>query len=379
MAAPRARRPMRAIMLLALLVTASAQATHPGDERPHDIRIIVDGTNAPVVEDPNGTVARTAWTPGQSSQWALTLDAPFTILQVEANGAFDIERPMQLLPSVDDTDRHPGSDHPHPHLFHPLYINDVHETTGAAWVANVTGDAQAFTLRLGLPGPGPATLTLQRDVTPPAFTLGDVEDITHVGFRLETATDEPAIADLRVKAPGVDEVPFPTPAAAWTQTFPVQGLSANTTHDVRVAFTDWSGNQVWSDTFQVTTLPAPARTIPVITPTYPAPDAVVSGHRVRVLAEWSSPGAPVDPASVRFFFDKQEIRTDLRADGDGFAWEPAGRLAPGLHAVSLEVRSQDGGLGVAKWTFTVDGEATTPLPAVLAVAALAVALWIQRR
>ena len=286
--------------------------------------------------------------------WNLTLTKPFTVIEFQGRD-LGLDRPRQLVPILDvPEDRYP--------LFH-LYPNErVWEADAPAQVFHVTGDGDAPTLRIGVPGPANHTLVLEVDAVAPAFDLGEPQNVTHIGFYMETQTAELALADLQVRETGATEwVQNPTTEYHVLQRFPVQGLDADKEHEAQVVFEDWAGNVATSPTFRVRTLPAPAAALVVVRPVSPAPNSTLeSGESVVVRATMES-AAEIPREGVRLFFDLKEI-TDFEAHGADLLYTPPS-LASGLHRVNLEVTDAEGGFGRAAWSFTVGGS-DTPFPAI---------------
>lgn len=351
------------LTLLAVLVAPSALAQ--AQER-IDVRIDVTRGAATVTGE---GAARLNLTPGEDYRFTLNLTKDYTTFEVRASG-LDLERASQLVPHLyiamgeAECDRVKGTcDFS---LFEQFPNDDVWDVDAPARVYSVNGTPDAVVLRLGVPGPVNATLLLARDVAPPNWTLRPMQDLTTIGFYQESVTDELSRADLQVRARGATEwIQNPTPTFHYLQRFPVQGLTANRTFEWRVLFEDWAGNEAATPTFLVTTPPEPVRPIPLVTIVSPLANATVPAEGVIVKVAWDSPESSVPTDGVRLFFDKKEITEGIGRGEDEAAYVPPTALAPGLHSVSVEVRNDAGGVGVAKWTFTVE-RAESPLPGLAA-------------
>lgn len=357
---------MRALLSIALLAFL-ASAAQAADEATVIVDIAADG-RATVT---GATLANE--TAGESYAIDLVLAQDFVVAEVRvASGGVDVERPRQLMPEYDDRAQHAEVDHLHPHFFTEV-PRDIAADDGAR-VFNATTTPDGFVQRLGLTGPGPARLLLTRDVTPPAYTLGNVTDVNHYRFIFRTTTDEFAFGDLRVRpAAGGDEVPNPTTVPAIEQTYPVQGLKAATDYVFHVTFTDWAGNTVRSEERTARTTPEPVLPTPVVTSVLPA-----NGSRLpvvdRIEVRFRS-SEPVESGGVVLFIDKKAI-PEIALEQDGSAvggWKatyvPPQALAPGRHSAAIEIRNDLGGEALARWTFEV-GEADAPLAGWFVVAAL---------
>ncbi len=372
-------RVLASLFLLTTWIVVLVAVPASGQANEYDGRIHFNGPH-PSYEGPTTLAVLESSQAGQAYTWRLQLEKDYTILEIRVDAGFDIERPRQLVPELDDAAQHPSQEHLHPHFFQPLTRHDVSEVDSPARVYNLTEDETGFTYRLGIPGPGPAALSLRRDVTPPVFTVGEPSDITHIGFMLETTTDEFAYGSVQVARPDGEVVPFPTPLPSLQQTYPVQGLQADTDYNVTVVFTDWSGNEATAPTFMVRTAAQPYRPIPEVVAIAPVPESTVAGPNVAIEAQMTSPESPITREGVRLFVDKQEVF-------EGFTVE-AGRLSilvgplePGLHSVSVEVTNVAGGTGRAAWIFTVEDSREAPGPAfaVVALGVMAVAVASRRR
>ncbi len=378
---------------LVALSTAAAPNESSGTSSDFDIRFTGTG-GVPVTQAPPGLIVSSRWEAGEWYEWKLNLNKNTTIAEINiAGGAFDVEWIRQVVPEFNDSAQHPDAPHTHPHAFQVLDRVDVdviefpapeagHKRTP---VINITGTLDQFTYRLGLPGPGPATLLLRRDISPPAFEVGEVTELTHFSFHASSTTEEPTLATVyRLEAGAGDEpVPLPTTAYDTVQYFPVQGMQSDTEYTVWYTFTDWAGQVARSDNFSLRTLSAPAAPEPRLVDLRPAPGSTVLGPDVEVQARIVSPESLVPHDRVRLFLDKQEIPDGFTVQW-GLVSAAFGGLKPGLHAVAVEVTNEAGGEGVARWTFTVEEDAGAPGPSALvtllgAGAALAMVMAARRR
>ncbi len=373
--------PSRAIVAcLLLLATLSALAAPTASQdADYDARVHFDGPT-PSYEGPVGLMVLASSQAGEAYSWRLDLEKEYTIIEIGVDSGFDVQRPMQVVPELDDSRQHPDAEHLHPHYFQPLMFSDVTAVDRPARVYNLTGDVSGFTYRLGLPGPGEATLHLRRDVTPPAFTIDEPTDISHIGFLLKTTTDEFAFGNVLVERPNGEVIEFPTPLPSLHQDYPVQGLEADTPHNVTVVMRDWSGNEATAEAFEVRTAPEPERPLPEVEAVAPLPEAAVDGPNVAIEARVTSPLSAVTADGVRLFVDKQEVYDGFTFDGETLTIL-VGPLEPGLHSVSVEATNLAGGKGHVAWTFTVNEERGAPGPAlgVVVLAVVAVAALAARR
>lgn len=368
-----------ALALVVLLLTPLAPAQAPQGP---DVVVQVPADGAPLVAgDADMTLARHE--PGENLSWTLRLSRNYTTIEFRiAERAFDVERPRQVVPHL-----HLDASEPHCAsapgaceytLFEMVPRTAVWDVDGPARIANVTTEAGAIVLRIGVPGPVNATLSLVRDVRAPGFTLGNVTNVTHIGFLQTTTTDELAIADLQVREKGASEwVQNPTAVYHVLQRFPIQGLDADTEHEARVVFTDWAGNVATSETYTVRSAPLPDVSPPVITPLEPAPNATLNATDVVIRARIET-AEPLAEGGIRLFFDLREVTSNLVYLDGVLSYTPRDALAPGPHRVSVEAMNAQGIRGDARWSFTVAGATATeaneaPLPAALALLALAAA------
>lgn len=367
------------VLVLLALLTLPAVAAQAEDRI--DVRIAVARDGEPSVA--GGGARLLDHSPGEEARFTLNLTEEYTTFEARVEG-WDVERARQVLPLL-HLDRNESAcagrsgacDYT---LFETFPHERIWDVDGPARVFFTTGTPDEVVLRLGVPGPVNATLVLRRDVTPPTFTLRPPQNVTHIGFYQETTTGELALADLQVRRVGADDwVQNPTPAYHYLQKFPVQGLRADAEHEARVVFTDWSGNNVTSQTYRVRTLPEPERPIPVVTPLDPPPNATVGREGVVVRARFASNESPVPEGGVRLFFDKQEVTPAVGLSGDEVAYAVPEALDRGLHSVSVEVTNEAGGRGVARWTFEVGGRRVDAAPWAALAALAATALLASRQ
>lgn len=301
--------------------------------------------------------------PGERYNWTVTVTDDYHVVELVVHDGFDVSRGRQMVPLV-------GGDH-----FIELHDRNVTAVDRPATVYNLTERQGAWVYRLGLPGPGERNLTLHRDVTPPEVTMGPVRNITHVSFDVKTRTSEPALAELVLEKPDGSTREQPTPRPGIWQRFPVQGLDADTTYRFHVRVWDWSGNDNRTGTATLTTEPEPDPPEPTVRPLTPEPDATVDGAGgVVVSASFEANGSRVVTDGIRLFFDKEPVdRRNLTIRDGRVSYNAPGPLEPRPYSVSLEVPNEAGGVGVARWSFTVEGATTaeSPLGAPLALLALA--------
>lgn len=370
---------MRAIGVLSVIgvlcALAAVFAPLAAAQAEADVVLVLDAGAEPVVSRGADIVRSARHEAGESVELELDGADRFLLVEIRVTGWFDVPRAEQILPRFNDS-------------FFARLRSDPSTTSGSSLVLNATGTPRDLLLRLGIPARDPdgnpwtvRALRFTRDVQPPRFTLGEVTNLTHYSFLYRTTTDEYAIADVRIRpAAGGEEVENPTPVLSLRQTFPIQGLDADTPYTFHVRFTDWSGNVAESERMSMRTLPEPVRPLPRITRVAPEPDAKIAPGPVTILAAFESFESPVGSGGVRLFFDKREIEQHLFAVSDGVAtFAPADALAPGLHSASVEVTNEAGGLARRAWSFTVEDASAraTPSLGLLAVAlagALSVAL-----
>lgn len=362
---------MRLLLVLATLAMLAPLAA--GQSAPIDATIRIDGDGDPVVETRGGLVRLLESAPGALYRFELRIPEGHMIVEVRANG-LGLERPRQLTPSLELNE----TQYP---LFVDLPNDRVWEVEGRANVVHVNGTGDAIVTRLAVAGPRNVTLRLEVDTQPPVATLGERQNITHIGFYQESWTDEFALADLQVRRVGAsDWVQNPTPDYHVYQRFPVQGLDGGTEYETRFVFTDWAGNENITPVERFTTAPSPVHPVPTITILSPEPNATVPAGGVTVRARIDSPESPVGPEGVRLFFDLRETTEGVTFDGTEVTYTPTTALARGIHRVSIEATNELGGRGSARWSFVVGSadENGTPLPTPLAILVLALSAALAR-
>lgn len=348
-----------------------------------DVHIAIVPGKAPTDDAPAGWLALAGWTGGAAYRWNLSLpDRVVAEVRVDT-AAVDVDRVRQIVPTLDDAPQHPpGEGHLHPHLYNEVAGPIAQAAAAPPRAYNGTLDAAngTWVLRLTWPGPGNASFALTRDVDPPNVTADAPANVTHVAFDLVTRTDEPALGTLSVAAVDVDhDQTYPTHQAAFRQTFPVQGLRADTLYRLEGTFIDWAGNARTIDLGSVRTAPEPDLPGPVVEPLEPAPDATLDEPVALIRARAGNATLPA--AGVRLFVDKAEVHGGFAFDGSTVTHRPAEPLGPGLHVVRVQATSQAGGVGAAQWRFTVATEAAPGWDAalVLGAATLAAALAARDR
>lgn len=373
---------MRPTLVLALLALALAPALALPSGM--DAHVGLSRGAQPTLDDPAGILRVVDATPGEAYVFAVNATEAYSTIEIEAHGAVDVERPRQLVPHLRLDPREPSCraapgacDYT---IFEPFPNERVWEVDSPARVFFVNGTKDDFVLRLGIPGPVNATLTLVRDAKAPGYAVKPPTNVTSRSFFQETTTDELAIADLQVRKVGAAAwIPSPTPVYHVLQRFPIQGLDANATYEARIVFTDWAGNSVTTDVYTVRTAPEPAHPLPSVTILSPAENATLPpGAEVTLRALVESPESPVPREGVRVFFDKQEV-TERAAYSGGEVAFLAGALDAGRHSASVEVQNEAGGRAVARWTFEVESPARAPVPWGAALVAAFVAAAAMRR
>lgn len=362
---------MRRVLLLAALLLAPTALAETMQGVDATITLAPDAE--PVVEGPPGLVRVNETTPGERYTFDLALAENYTTFEIRMRG-FDVERPRQMVPSlIVPDDVYP--------LFYEYPNERVWEADGPARVFHVSGDASDIVLRLGVEGPAPRTLVLERDVRPPSFTIGEVTNVTHIGFYQETRTDELALANLKIgKAGSEEKVENPTPAYHVRQRFPIQGLDPETDYDALVVFEDWAGNAATSETYRVRTAPAPVLPSPTIEVLEPLPNATIPPGALTVRARIVPADAPVVQDGIRVFFDVREVTPLIVYNGTVVTYSVLGTLGTGSHRVAVEVTDTAGGHAVERWSFHVGdpGRSEAPLPLAVALAALTLAAMRRR-
>lgn len=339
------------LLLIAFSPAALAQETQTGP----DLVLELDAAGSPPKASPELELA--SWEPGERIVWNITTQRQFLTLEIRATG-FDIERPRQLVPSIVEPDA------PYP-LFEPVGYADLWTSHKGDRIAHVTQEGPVSVIRLGIPGPANGTLTLTRDITPPTLSIGERNLSNHFSFYQETRTDEPALVDLQIRPAGRDEWnQNPTPIYHYYQRFPVQGLDPETDYETRFIATDWAGNEAIIPGAPHRTPSAPVRAVLVVVPVFPAPNSTIQETDDAIVAEFPNGTILQDGSGIRFFLDKQELKENLRVEANRVSYMPSKPLTIGPHSVSVEVTSEDGAHGVARWIFYV-GRADAPAPSLL--------------
>ncbi len=329
---------------------------------------------------PDAGVTLVNWTAGEGATWEVNLTANYTVVHLRVHEGFNVDRPKQLVPLHND--RH----------FVELHQGNVTDVDHPARVFNITDGAPdgdnstgvAWTTRVGIPGPTTGNLTLHRDVAPPRFTVDAVRNITHIGFTVRTTTSEPAVAELVVTPEDPEEIvrTFPVVKPGTFQTYPVQGLEADSNYTFQVTFWDWSGNNVSTGDIPVTTAQEPDVPTPILNPISPEPNGTITPNDVLVQVAVQSPGAPVLADGVRMFVDKEEVNPPAIQVQDGvISYESPTPLPTREVSFSVEVTNSLGGTGIARWSAQVvdaTGGNDTPLGVPLALLGLLAAGLVQR-
>lgn len=329
-----------ALLVVALAATATAQG---------NLTIDIDADGNTTIDDPDALVTDETVEPTEAYAWQLNLTDDYHVAHINLDTNLPITEGRQMVPLLT------GS--------HFVEVGDVATVDRPAKVYNLTRSNGTWNYALGLPGPGETNLTLTRDVTPPSIEFVSVGNHTEIGFDVVTDTSEPALATLYVYDDGEQIQSYPTPRPGPWQKFPVQGLDANTTYEVQVNASDWSGNQVTSPMRNVTTAPAPNPPKPIVTPISPEPNATVSADDVVVRASIDSNGSTVVKDGIRLFFDKERVdNSEITVENGTISYVPAPPLGDRKYFVSLEVENVAGGTGIARWSFTAQNQQTAPSP-----------------
>lgn len=329
-------------LLLSLLLLGIAPTAHAKD-----------GPDATLTLRPGSPIPGAAgWlepdenVPGEDVTWNLTQTDAYRTVEIRVErGVFDVERPRQVVPTIEgNASRRP--------LFVVVTYADVWTADTPAQIAHVSDDNGTILLRLGIPGPATGRLVLTRDVAPPRITPGPIQNVTTHTFFVETRTDEPATVDLQTRPVGSTPwIPHPTADYNLLQRFPINGLPADSDVDARLVAEDWAGNNATLDLPRIhTDLAPPVRTIEV-KPDAPAPNATVA--EARNITASIDPTLKLADNGITFFLDKTATRENLRFENGTITYAPPEPLPPGPHSVSFEVTDATGAHGVARWTFTV--------------------------
>lgn len=354
-----------------LLIAPSALAQPTGSI---DLVVELRG-DAPPTYSTSGILSDHVRTPGERDAWNVTTVKPYTVLEFRVNGTYEVERAMQIVPTL----HVPGIAYP---FFYVVQREAVWDVDSPDRISNSTTKDGTHVIRLGIPGPANGTLTLERDVTPPNFTLGAIQNVTHFGFYQESKTDEPALGDLQIRKVGAtDWNRNPTTELNYRQRFPVQGLSPNTTYEARLIVTDWAGNSITGSTYAVHSAPAPIIPMPRIVPLTPQPNSTAPSGDVVLSARVELDGLRLANSGLRIYLDKHAITEDLVFENGTLSYHPSTPLASGTHSVLMEATNAQGGLGRAQWTFTIAGERSVSAASLLglfAIVGLATALLRRR-
>lgn len=349
------------LLLVAALLMLVPAASAAGD----GFSVFLDPGEEPTYAGPEGWLTLDEWTAGEHYAWHVNVSEDYVVGEFHVRGAIDVERVRQIVPMLHVAD----TDYP---LFTWVPRVDLWDVDGPARLTNGTGEEGSYVIRVGIPGPAEGRLELVRDVTPPVFTVGEIEDLTHFKFYQETHTNELAYADLQIqRADGSrDVVQNPTPALHVFQRFPIQGLDADTEYTARVKFTDWAGNVAWSEPYTVKTPPRPMLPAPILTILSPQPNATMQPGEPIVIEATIEGNGTVAPSNIRLFLDKREVREDMVYVDGLFRYTPREPLAVGTHVIRIEVVDSDGGEAATQWTFTVrDPTMETPMLGPLGLAA----------
>jgi hypothetical protein len=295
---------------------------------------------------------------------------------VVPGGHFEVERPRQVVPMLEGL------------LFTEMGHQDgVDEAVNPYRVLNITGTGDGgFVYRVSFPASSDGSeFTLTRDVTPPAFQLGAIEDITHNSFYVETTTDEPALGVLWIERADVEEprtVEHRTSSPSLIQKFPIRGLFPDTPYRFHVEFHDWAGNTAVSDWVEFTTAPRLIGESPVIHGVFPEPNATLAGPVDAIEASFDPVGGAFADGGVRLFVNLQEVTSETQLSSGGLRYAPEGGLEPGMHVVRLELLNTANATAELRWTFTVEEvemEALSAVPVSLVLLLVMVASVVSRR
>jgi len=351
---------------VALLGLAGAAAAADAD-----FRITLQAGAEPRFEGTSASGVLVEEAAGEHLAWNLTSAKPQLLGVVVADGYFAVARPEQVYPGID----------PHYDL-HDAPLDEVMAADHGTRLVNATRDATGLTMWLTFPVGENQTLALTRDVEPPGFTIGPVQNLTDHSLYLETTTTEYARADLQLQpAEGGDVVRNPTAQSALLQRFPITGLRPDTSYTAWLEVWDWSGNRARSANFTFHTLPKPVLPAPVIGALEPAPGATLNAPVSFLAVNFSGP-APREGEGVAVFVDATAVRQGLTLLPGRLEVRLATPLGPGPHRVGVELTSAEGGMSEARWSFTVRGAGAPGLSGaetLLAAGLVAVGLALSRR
>lgn len=289
---------------------------------------------------------------------------------------FDVERERQVVPLVDEQ------------LFSEVpSTQNVDQGVNPYRVLNITRhDDGSFTYRLSFPvneQDGQAVLLLERDVTPPGHTVGEVQDITYNSFFVQTTTDEPAYAVLWIRPADAEPdaaVEHRTTTPSFTQNFPVVGLQPETEYVFHVEFMDWAGNKATSADVAIKTAPLIIGESPQILSVHPEPDSRFDVPPEAIEATFDPVEGEIGQGGVRLFVNLQEVSWDVALQPGIVRYVPAEPFEPGEHVVRIELTNTVNGEASMRWSFIVEESQTAPHPAVVIVPPVLLAgLVVARR
>lgn len=316
---------------------------------------------------------------GERYLWSLESESGRVVGEVVIPGGhFDVAWPRQVVPMVDGAF---FTEAPNP--------QGVDEGQNPYHVLNITsGDDGGFTYRLGFPlssESGAVELLLQRDVEPPSYQIGPVQNVTHNSFYVETETDEPALGTLWIRPVDADPeeaVRHVTTSPSFTQKFPTRGLQSNISYVFHVELTDWAGNVATSHAVEFETNERIVGAAPLIHSVSPGPDAVVQGSPEAIEVQFDAVDGEIGPDGARLFVNLQEVTSRVTVDPQGLRYVAEVPFEPGQHVVRLELANTAGGESEKRWSFTVaEGQVSSAPFAVLlaAVVLFAGAFAIRNR
>jgi large repetitive protein len=127
-------------------------------------------------------------------------------------------------------------------------------------------------------------------------------------------------------------------------------------HAVKLSVKDLAGNETMSD-WSFTVGGSPELTQPV-----PANGALLPfNSRPLIKINYQSKGLAVDAASLRFYFDAEDVTTGAtltatNAQSGTISFQPAQPLSSDGHSVYVELANASGAFGFSEWSFGVDAE-----------------------
>lgn len=289
--------------------------------------------------------------PDESAEWSLAIDSEAARGRIVFRGFWNVSSPRQALPRIDA--HHLG-------LFYSSDPADIVNASAEDDFVNVSGSETEpvflFSIRSG-----ERRLTFEKDLEPPSFVVGPVQELTPISFLIRTETNEPALANLEVRPLGATEaVPYPTPEPAFRQTFPVIALRENTTYEYWFTFWDFSGNEARSEAFRVSTPPKPFVAPPTLVSHFPLNGSVLGAPPHAITAVVESPNGAIPSHGVRLFFDLKEVTENITFDGVNVTYPLPAPPEAGFHRAGLEVRDDAGGFLSFRWSFTVAAAKRAP-------------------